>query len=100
MKIISVAAVTAGGKTSAVKSLVQKLPKSTSLHFDDYSFEGEVEDFYQWVNNGAHYNVWNLAPLKNDIEKIKAVCHVKEAVVAGNFHVVNVVAPSAALCVL
>ena len=39
MKIIAIAAVTAGGKTSAVKSLVEKIPNATSLHFDDYSFE-------------------------------------------------------------
>ena len=70
MKIIAIAAVTAGGKTSAVKSLVEKMPNSTSLHFDDYSFEGEVEDFYQWVKAGADDNVWNLTPLKNDIDKL------------------------------
>ena len=70
MKIIAIAAVTAGGKTSAVKSLVEKIPNATSLHFDDYSFEGEVEDFYQWVKAGADDNVWNLTPLKNDIDKL------------------------------
>lgn len=46
------------------------MPNSTSLHFDDYSFEGEVEDFYQWVKAGADDNVWNLTPLKNDIDKL------------------------------
>lgn len=70
MKIIAIAAVTAGGKTSAVKSLVEKIPNATSLHFDDYSFEGEVEDFYQWMKAGADDNVWNLTPLKNDIDKL------------------------------
>ena len=70
MKIIAIAAVTAGGKTSAVKSIVAKMPNATSLHFDDYSFEGEVEDFYQWVKTGADDNVWNLTPLKNDIDKL------------------------------
>lgn len=70
MKIIAIAAVTAGGKTSAVKSLVEKISNATSLHFDDYSFEGEVEDFYQWVKAGADDNVWNLTPLKNDIDKL------------------------------
>lgn len=72
MKIIAIAAVTAGGKTSATKSIIKKIPKATSLHFDDYSFEGEVEDFCQWVKDGADCNVWNLTPLKNDIEKIIA----------------------------
>jgi len=70
MKIIAVSAVTAGGKTTAVNAVKKKLPRCASLHFDDYSFKGEVEDFHQWVLDGADYNVWDLSPLKADIEKI------------------------------
>ncbi len=70
MKVIAIAAVTAGGKTTVVNELRKRLPRCTSLHFDDYTFEGEVEDFRQWVLDGADYNVWNLAPLKADIEEI------------------------------
>lgn len=70
MKIVAIAAVTAGGKTSTVNEIKKRLPKSTSLHFDDYSFDGEVEDFCKWMQDGADYNVWDLTPLKNDIEKI------------------------------
>ena len=69
MKIIAVAAVTAGGKTTVVNKLKSRLPRCTSLHFDDYTFEGQVEDFHQWVMDGADCNVWNLSPLKADIEK-------------------------------
>lgn len=71
MKVIAIAAVTAGGKTTVVNELVEKLPRAKSLHFDDYSFEGEVEDFDAWVKGGADYNVWNLSPLKTDILAIK-----------------------------
>ena len=67
MKVIAIAAVTAGGKTTVVNELVEKLPRAKSLHFDDYSFEGEVEDFGAWVKDGADYNVWDLSPLKKDI---------------------------------
>ena len=70
MKIIAVSAVTAGGKTTVVNAVKEKLPRCASLHFDDYSFEGEVDDFHQWVLDGADYNVWDLSPLKADIEKI------------------------------
>lgn len=70
MKIIAIGAVTAGGKTTVIKSLINRMPNATSLHFDDYSFEGEVDDFHQWVLDGADYNVWNLEPFKNDIDKI------------------------------
>lgn len=72
IKIISIAAVTAGGKTTVVNEVKKKVPKTASLHFDDYSFDGEVEDFCKWVMEGADYNVWDLSPLKSDIEKIKA----------------------------
>lgn len=70
MKIIAVGAVTAGGKTTLVNAIKDKLPRTASLHFDDYSFDGEVNDFYKWVSDGANYDVWDLSPLKGDIEKI------------------------------
>lgn len=72
MKVIAIAAVTAGGKTTLINALKERLPGACSLHFDDYSFEGEVEDFHGWVLDGADYNVWNLAPLEQDIQRIRA----------------------------
>lgn len=71
MKIIAIAAVTAGGKTTVVNEIKRKLPKAAALHFDDYSFEGEVEDFYKWTLDGADYNVWDLRPLEKDIKSIR-----------------------------
>lgn len=71
MKIIAIAAVTAGGKTTVVNEIKKRLPKTTSLHFDDYSFEGEVDDFYQWTLDGADYNVYDLSPLEKDIISIR-----------------------------
>lgn len=70
MKIIAIGTVTAGGKTTLVNAIKDKLTRTASLHFDDYSFDGEVNDFYKWVSDGANYNVWDLSPLKADIEKI------------------------------
>ena len=71
MKVIAISAVTAGGKTTVVNELKKRFPKSCALHFDDYSFEGEVHDFHRWVLDGADYNVWNLTPLEEDIVNIK-----------------------------
>ncbi len=70
MKIIAIGAVAAGGKTTVVNLIKDRLQRTASLHFDEYSFEGEVEDFYKWVSKGADYNVWDLSPLIADIEKI------------------------------
>ena len=72
MKIIAVAAVTGGGKTTLVRELLRRLPNAASLHFDDYTFEGEVENFGQWVRDGADYEVWNLSPLVRDIEVLQS----------------------------
>ncbi|MBE6846437.1 MAG: hypothetical protein E7508_12250 [Ruminococcus sp.] len=72
MKIIAVAALTAGGKTTIVNEIKRQMKNVKSLHFDDYSFEGEVDDFYDWVMQGADYNVWNLSPL------IKDICEIQE----------------------
>ncbi len=67
MKIIAVAAVTAGGKTTIVNELAKRLPNAQTLHFDDYTFKGDVDDFYQWTLDGADYHVWDLSPLKENI---------------------------------
>lgn len=71
MKVIAIAAVTAGGKTTTVNTLKRHLPNVRTLHFDDFTFEGEVDDFHQWVLDGADYNVWNLEPLEKDILNIQ-----------------------------
>ena len=68
MKIIAIGAVTAGGKTTVVNAIKARLPRTASLHFDDYTFEGEVEDFSKWLSEGASYDVTDLSPLKADVE--------------------------------
>ncbi|MBQ9383978.1 MAG: hypothetical protein IJT87_07050 [Ruminiclostridium sp.] len=71
MKIIAIGAVTAGGKTTVVNAIKARLPGTASLHFDDYSFVGEPDDFTQWVSKPEEfYNVWDLSPLKADVDRI------------------------------
>lgn len=71
MKIIAIGAVTAGGKTTVVNAIKARLPRTASLHFDDYEFDGEVDDFTKWVSKREEfYNVWDLSPLKADVERI------------------------------
>ena len=70
MKIIAIGAVTAGGKTTVVNAVKERIPGTASLHFDDYSFDGEVEDFSRWLSEGADVHVWDLSPLKADIDRL------------------------------
>ena len=74
MKVIAIGAVTAGGKTTVVNAMKDRLPRAATLHFDDYAFAGEVDDFPKWVSEGADVNVWNLTPLKEDIDRIIRSC--------------------------
>ena len=39
----------------SVNELKKQLRNSQSLLFDNYTFEGEVDDFYQWVLDGANF---------------------------------------------
>ena len=55
MKVIAIAAVTAGGKTTTVNEIKKQLSNVQTLHFDDYVFEGEVDNFYQWVLDVAFF---------------------------------------------
>lgn len=69
--VISIAAVSGGGKTSITSSLNERLQGSKALFFDDYDFEGP-EDIREWVENGADYSAWNLASLAKNIESLMA----------------------------
>ncbi|WP_440896476.1 hypothetical protein ACS127_00270 [Amphibacillus sp. Q70] len=70
-RVISIAGVSGGGKTTIVKALNKKLDHSKTLFFDDYDLEGP-NDIIKWVDNGANYNEWNLTPLIRDIENLFA----------------------------
>ncbi|WP_425453627.1 hypothetical protein [Oceanobacillus chungangensis] len=69
--IISIAGVSGGGKTIIAKYLTERLHNSKTLYFDDYEFDGP-DDIIEWVDNGANYDEWNLAPLIRDIESLLA----------------------------
>lgn len=70
MKIIAISAVTAGGKTTVVRALSERLPNAAALYFDDYTFAGAVEDYAKWYAEGADVHVWDLSPLRDDIEAV------------------------------
>jgi uridine kinase len=69
--VISIAGVSGGGKTTIAKYLNKRLHNSKTLFFDDYNFDGP-DDILEWVDNGANYDEWNLAPLIKDIVSLLA----------------------------
>ncbi len=68
--VISIAAVSGGGKTTVVNALCNKLTSSKSLHFDNYDFKEYPKDFFQWVKSGADYNAWGTEVLAKDIQSL------------------------------
>ncbi|WP_067730495.1 AAA family ATPase [Oceanobacillus damuensis] len=69
--VIAIAGVSGGGKTTIAKHLNERLHNSKTLYFDDYDFDGP-DDIIEWVDNGANYDKWDLAPLIRDIEALLA----------------------------
>ncbi|WLD92493.1 hypothetical protein [Alkalihalobacillus sp. AL-G] len=69
-KVISIAAVSGGGKTTVTKKLGSKLKHSKKLFFDEYDFKDSPEDLIKWVEEGSDYDQWNLEPFVSDIRSI------------------------------
>lgn len=65
-KIIAIAAVAGGGKTTITSRLNEVLNNSKALYFDEYNFESP-DDIINWVEQGADCNEWNLEPLISDL---------------------------------
>ncbi|MEK4978159.1 hypothetical protein [Bacillus sp. FSL K6-6540] len=68
-KIIAIAAVSGGGKTTITSRLNQELNNSRAINFDDYDVEGP-EDIIDWVERGADCNEWSLEPIITDVNNL------------------------------
>ncbi len=66
--VVTIAAVSGGGKTTITKKLSETLNNSKALYFDNYEFATQPDDICEWVEKGAVPNEWDLAPLINDIQ--------------------------------
>ncbi|MFI8708605.1 uridine kinase [Bacillus sp. NPDC077411] len=67
--VISISAVSGGGKTTVTKELANRLNNAKTFHFDDYNLEGP-SDICEWMEKGANYNEWNVSPIMIDIESL------------------------------
>lgn len=65
--IISISAISGGGKTSVARALANSLNKATALYFDDYEYLKQPENICEWIDNGSNPNEWDLSLLENDI---------------------------------
>lgn len=69
-KIITIAAVSGGGKTTVTERLTHKLMNSKALYFDRYNFDNCPTDICKWIDDGANYDEWVLTPLIKDIQHL------------------------------
>ncbi|MDR2996175.1 MAG: hypothetical protein LBV11_20615, partial [Bacillus cereus] len=69
-KVISIAAVSGGGKTTITERLTHELKNSKALYFDSYTFDNGPADICKWIDDGANYDEWVLTPLIHDIEQL------------------------------
>lgn len=67
--MISIAAVSGGGKTTITSRLNEVLNQSKAIYFDDYDLEGP-EDIIAWVERGADCKEWNLDPIIADLQNL------------------------------
>ena len=70
--IISIAAVSGGGKTTVARHLRESLKNAEALYFDDYDFPKQPDDICEWVENGADPNAWDLSPMLDDLDELIA----------------------------
>lgn len=69
-KVISIAAVSGGVKTTITERLTHELKNSKALYFDSYKFDNCPADICKWIDDGADYDEWVLTPLINDIQQL------------------------------
>ncbi|WP_244094258.1 AAA family ATPase [Jeotgalibacillus salarius] len=69
-KLISIAAVSGGGKTTLTKQLLESLPCSAAIYFDEIEFEKAPENLTKWVDEGGDLREWGMQPLIDQIEKV------------------------------
>ena len=67
--VIAVSGVSGGGKTTAVKELLNLLEGSVAIHFDSYAGDLLGMDYCQWSEAGADANAWHLDGIVRDIQR-------------------------------
>lgn len=75
--IVTVNAVSGGGKTTVVRELQRLLPEARALYFDDRDYDSDsgIDDICSWMERGADVNEFNLDRLAGDLDKLAEEGH-------------------------
>ena len=69
--VISIAALSGGGKTTIVSALKERLAHSAVIFWDDYGDEVDLDrDINEWSANGGDCNEWHTEPFAADIKRV------------------------------
>ncbi|MED1411205.1 MULTISPECIES: AAA family ATPase [Bacillus] len=88
-KIITIAAVSGGGKTTITERLARELKNSKALYFDSYKFNNCPADICKWIDDGADYDEWVLTPLITDIQQLRQNSNIDYIIVDYPFAYLN-----------
>lgn len=76
--VIGISAIAGGGKTTLVKTLMQRLDNAISIQFDHYADDKTYPaDTVAWLKSGADYNGFNTPKLAADL---KSLCQNKSII--------------------
>lgn len=65
--VISISAVSGGGKTAITNALTHSLNKAVAFYFDEYEYSKQPDDIGEWANGGSRPDAWDLSLIENDI---------------------------------
>lgn len=66
--VVTVSAISGGGKTAVVKALTKIFKRAAGFYFDDYEYTRQPESIGYWIENGADPDAWDLTLIENDIK--------------------------------
>ena len=67
--LLTVSAISGGGKTAVVKALTKVFKRAAAFYFDDYEYTRHPENIGCWIENGSNPDAWDLTLIENDVKQ-------------------------------
>lgn len=67
--LLTVSAISGGGKTAVVKALTKVFKRAAAFYFDDYEYTRQPENIGYWIENGSDPGAWDLTLIENDVKQ-------------------------------